>query len=128
MEVHEKKMKITGALILIALGVLIILNTTGTYDFSKSWPILLIVVAVATLARKMQDLGGWFIGIVGVLFFVVKNFYDQFEKAVAYIFPGLLILLGAYLIADQVRKHKKALNADEEGQGRESHEEKADRL
>jgi len=121
-------MKITGALILIALGVLIILNTTGTYDFSKSWPILLIVVAIATLARKMQDLGGWFIGIVGVLFFVVKNFYDQIEKAVAYIFPALLILLGAYLIADQMRKHRKVLKADEERQDHELHEEKTDRL
>jgi predicted membrane protein len=113
-EVQERKIKITGALILIVLGILIILNTMGVYEFSKSWPILLIVVAIATLTRKSRDLGGWFIGIVGVLFFIIKNFYDQIENAVAYIFPILLILLGAYLIAEQVKRHKTLQREDKE--------------
>jgi predicted membrane protein len=106
-ERNEKKRKLTGALILIVLGVLIILNTMELYEFSKSWPLLLIVIAVSTLLQKGRDLGGWFIGIVGAVFFVIGNFGDQVERVTAYIVPVLLIALGIYLLGDHLKDRRK---------------------
>lgn len=87
-----------GATILITLGILIILNSSDIYGFDKSWPILLIVISVAMLAQRSRDVGGWFIGVVGVGFFVMRNFCPEIENWGKYVFPVLLILLGGYII------------------------------
>ncbi|MBW2559070.1 MAG: hypothetical protein JRD69_09620 [Deltaproteobacteria bacterium] len=92
-----------GAAILITLGVLIILNSSDIYGFDKSWPILLIVISAAMLAQHARDVGGWFIGVVGVGFFVMKNFYPEIEDWGKYVFPALLILLGGYIIFKKSR-------------------------
>ena len=52
---------LTGGMILITLGVLIYLSKAEIYSFSKTWPILLIVVGVCTLIQRFKDIGGWFI-------------------------------------------------------------------
>lgn len=109
MERKQRKHILTGSLILIALGVLIILDKSGVYEFSKSWPILLIVISTGTLVQRIQDVGGWFIGIVGVIFFVMHNFYPEIENWAQYILPALLILLGAYILVKHFQKSGKKI-------------------
>ncbi|MCD6487453.1 MAG: hypothetical protein J7K35_09050 [Syntrophobacterales bacterium] len=87
-----------GAAILITLGILIILNSSDIYGFDKSWPILLIVISAVMLTQRSRDVGGWFIGVVGVAFFVMRNFWPEIEDWGKYVFPVLLILLGGYII------------------------------
>jgi putative Mn2+ efflux pump MntP len=103
----EKKFILTGALILIALGVLIILNSSRVYGFNESWPILLIVISVGTLVQRIKDIGGWFVGIVGTVFLAIKNFYPGIEYWAQYVLPALLILLGAYILYESLTKMNK---------------------
>lgn len=106
MEIKERTHIITGGVILIALGALIFLNSMDIYVFSKSWPILLIVISVCTLAQRVKDIGGWFIGVVGIVFLVIKNFYADLDKVAAYAMPSLLILLGAYILFNHFKKQR----------------------
>jgi len=93
--------------VLIALGILILLHVGGIYGFDKSWPILLIVLAFGTLARRIEDIGGWFIGIVGIVFIAMEKFYPSIESWAQYVLPALLILLGLFLLVDYFKKSKK---------------------
>ncbi|MBT8490035.1 MAG: hypothetical protein KJN62_03200 [Deltaproteobacteria bacterium] len=103
----ERKFVLTGALILIALGILIILNSSRIYGFDESWPILLIVIAVGTLVQRIKDIGGWFIGIVGIVFLAIGNFYPGIESWAQYVLPAVLILLGVYLLYENLIKINK---------------------
>lgn len=103
----EKTFVLTSALILIALGVLIILNGSGVYGFDKSWPILMIVISVGILVQHIKDIGGWVIGIIGVIFIAMKKFYPNIESWAQYALPAVLILLGVYILFDHFKKLKK---------------------
>ena len=105
---RDKKFVLTSALILITLGVLIILNSSEVYGFNKSWPILLIVISIGILVQHVKDVGGWFIGIVGVIFIAMKKFYPNIESWAQYVLPAVLILLGVYILFDHFNKLKKA--------------------
>lgn len=107
MDVRDRGRKLTVAFILIGLGILIFLNETGIYGFSRSWPLLLIVIAVTILVRRSRDMGGWFIGAVGGIFFVANNFDQPMSVVVSYIVSFLLIFAGAYLLADYLRGRGK---------------------
>ncbi len=85
-------------MILITLGVLIYLSKADIYSFGKTWPILLIVVGVCTLIQKFRDAGGCFITIVGVIFLVHETYGLQLYKYSQYILPGILILLGIFIL------------------------------
>ncbi|MBN2515322.1 MAG: hypothetical protein JXC33_04745 [Deltaproteobacteria bacterium] len=100
----DRKFVLTGALILIVLGILIILNSSRIYGFDESWPILLFVISVGTLVQRIKDIGGWFIGIVGIVFLAIKNFYAGIEYWAQYVLPALLILLGAYILYEYLTK------------------------
>lgn len=88
----------TGGMILIALGVLIILNNTHVFAFTKSWPVLLIVVAIGTLMQRLKDLGGWIILAVGVIFLVLGGLELRLEAMWKYFTPVLLIVFGALIL------------------------------
>jgi hypothetical protein len=103
-EQKDKRQILTGGLMLIALGVLILLNSLEIYEFNKSWPILLIVIAVAALAQNVRDAIGWFIGAVGIMFLVVKNWYVHIGELTKFALPIFLILLGAYMLYRRTRK------------------------
>ena len=103
MQPKERRRVLTGGLILITLGVLILFNSMGVYGFAKSWPILLLVVALGTLLQNWRDMAGWFIGLVGLIFLIKENWYGKLGEYANYAVPLILILLGAYVL---LRKRK----------------------
>jgi len=108
MEAREKRHILTGGMILITLGVLIILSTTGIYGFDRSWPILLIVISVGTLMQRVKDIGGWFIGVAGVIFLLVNNWGYNLHVIARYLLPLLLILIGINAIMKHYKKRKQS--------------------
>jgi predicted membrane protein len=113
MECDEKPRKsgiLTGGMILIALGMLIILHKTGIWVFSQSWPLLLIVIAIGTLLQRIRDLGGWIIGCVGAVFFISENLEVRIYAIASFLLPLLLILVGVNIL--QKNRRKKGEDAD----------------
>ncbi len=104
MEIRGKRGVITDGVILIALGVLIFLNTANIYIFSESWPLMLIVISVYVLVWNIYNTGGWAIGVVGIIFLVIRNFYPDLDKIASYVMPLLLIFLGAYMLFNHFKK------------------------
>lgn len=98
MQSREKRRVLTGGLVLITLGVLILLNSLGTYSFGQSWPILLLVVALGILLQNARDKGGWFIAFIGVLFLVKENWYRQLGEYTNYAVPLILIVIGVFVL------------------------------
>ena len=103
MNIREKMDIVTGGLILITLGCLIILNNMEIYGFDKSWPILLLVIAFGMLIQKFKDIGGWLILVVGIIFFLIKNWGLNLHVLGTYLLPLILIILGINVFV----KHRK---------------------
>ncbi|MCE5266210.1 MAG: DUF5668 domain-containing protein [Deltaproteobacteria bacterium] len=108
MERPGKKGALTGGMTLITIGVLIILHKMGVWEFSHSWPLLLIVIGAGTVIQRVKDLGGWIIGCVGVVFFLAENLGMEIWKIVNLLLPLLLILVGVHLIL----KHREKKTDD----------------
>jgi hypothetical protein len=104
MQSKEKTRIMTGALILITVGVLILLNQHTVYVFSKTWPVFLIVISISTLMQRYQDIGGWLIGIAGVISLIMKNWLAEYEKIVNFGLPVLLIALGIFMFFKKTKK------------------------
>jgi len=100
----RKRHVLTGGLILITLGVLIFLHMSGYYSFSKSWPVLLIVIGISTIIQSIKDIGGWFIAVVGIIFVFIEIYGLEIYKLSKYILPALLILVGIHVLIKR-RKH-----------------------
>jgi hypothetical protein len=107
LEEKEKKRILTGGMVLITLGVLIMLSNMNIYGFEKSWPILLIVIAVGTLMQRIKDIGGWFIGVAGLIFLFVKNWGYDLHVIAIYLLPLLLILVGINILIKQYKKKQQ---------------------
>jgi predicted membrane protein len=106
MNVREKFDIMTGGLILITLGCLIILNNMDIYGFDKSWPILLVVIAFSMLMQKIKDIGGWLILVVGIIFLLINNWGLHLHVLGTYLLPVILIVLGINVF---MKKRKKGL-------------------
>ncbi len=104
MKMREKMDIVTGGLILITLGCLITLNNMDLYGFDKSWPILLLVIALAMLMQKVKDIGGWLILVVGIVFLLIKNWGLNLHEIGTYFLPVILIILGLYVFITKRRK------------------------
>ncbi len=104
MATRNKRNILTGGMILITIGTLIILHKTDVWEFSRSWPLLLIAIAAGTLIQRVKDLGGWIIGCVGVVFFLVENVEMEIWKIVNLLLPILLILVGVQIIIKYFKK------------------------
>ena len=113
METRNKRSILTGGMILIALGILIILSKMSIWPFSRSWPLLLIVIAAGTLIRRGRDLGGWIIGCVGLIFLISENFEVKIYAVATFLLPVLLILVGVNVLTKYFRKRKE--DNDNEG-------------
>jgi hypothetical protein len=103
-EKRNKRNILTGGMILIAIGSLIILHKMDVWAFSHSWPLLLIVIAAGTIIQRAKDLGGWIIGCVGLVFFLAENLGMEIWKIVNILLPLLLILVGIHIIVKHFRK------------------------
>lgn len=103
MERKETIHVITGGMILITLGVLIILGKTNIWSFNASWPILLIVIGLGTLIQRLKDVGGWIILAVGIIFLLTEIFGMEIYALGKYLLPVLLIVVGANILM----KHRK---------------------
>jgi len=108
METRNKKGILTGGMILIGLGVLIILSKMDVWAFSRSWPVLLIIISLGTLIRLVRDFGGWIIGCVGLIFLVSENLDVKIYRIATFLLPALLILAGINIL----RKYFKNNNDD----------------
>jgi hypothetical protein len=95
---REKQHILTGGLILITVGILIILNKTTAFGFNKSWPVLLIVIGIGALAQRIRDLGGWFLLAAGVIFLANYNWELDTRILSAYLLPALLIVIGLVVL------------------------------
>ena len=104
MQAKETRKVLAGGLILITLGVLILLNSMGEYSFSKSWPILLIVIGATTLLQNRKDKTGWFIGAAGLVFLFEKNWFAGYGDITRYGMPVLLIVIGAFILLKAMKK------------------------
>jgi hypothetical protein len=91
-------------MILITVGILIILNKITAFGFSRSWPILLIVIGIGTLVQRVRDLGGWFLVAAGVIFLLIYNWQMDIQIISTYILPGLLIVIGINILRKYFRK------------------------
>ena len=107
METRNKRSILTGGMILITIGSLIILHKTDVWEFSHSWPLLLIVIALGTIIQRVKDLGGWIIGCVGLVFFLAENIGMEIWKIVNLLLPLLLILVGINIVIKYFRKKKE---------------------
>jgi hypothetical protein len=103
-EKRDKRHILTGGLILITLGVLIILHKTTDFGFNRSWPILLLVIGIGAIAQRSKDLGGWFIAAAGVFLLLMENWQLDIQMVSTYILPLLLILVGANIVRKYFRK------------------------
>ncbi|MDD5099419.1 MAG: DUF5668 domain-containing protein [Syntrophales bacterium] len=101
---RNKRNILTGGMILITIGTLIILHKTDAWEFSRSWPLLLIVIAAGTLIQRWRDIGGWIIGCVGVVFFLVENIEMEIWRIVNLLLPLLLILVGVQIVIKYFKK------------------------
>jgi len=104
METRNKRSILTGGMILITIGSLIILHKMDVWEFSHSWPLLLIVIAVGTVIQRVKDLGGWILGCVGLVFFLAENIEMEVWKIVNLLLPILLILVGVHIIIKYFKK------------------------
>jgi len=97
-----------GGMILIALGILILLSNMGIYGFDKSWPILLIVISIGILIQRVKDIGGWFIGVAGLIFLFVNNWGYDLHAVAIYLIPLILILVGVNVLIKQYKKKQQS--------------------
>ncbi len=102
---REKKNILTGGMILITLGVLIILGKMDVWGFAQSWPLLLIVIAAGTLIQRPNDFGGWIIGCVGLIFLLAENMEVRIWAIATFLLPLLLILVGINVLMRHFRKN-----------------------
>lgn len=105
MQAKEKTKILTGGLVLITVGALILLDQHTRYGFERTWPVFLIVVAVNILIQRFRDVGGWLIGIAGVIFLVMKNWFSAYEKFAYYGLPLLLIVLGVFMFFKKTKRY-----------------------
>ncbi|MCX5819217.1 MAG: hypothetical protein NT047_04835 [Deltaproteobacteria bacterium] len=113
METRNKRSILTGGMIMIGLGILIILSEMGVWAFAQSWPVLLIIIAVGTLIQRGRDLGGWIIGCVGLIFLISKNFEVKIYAIATFLLPVLLIMVGVNVLVKYFRK--KTEDSDNDG-------------
>ena len=113
METRNKRGILMGGMIMIGLGILIILSKMDVWAFSRSWPVLLIIIALGTLIQRVRDLGGWIIGSVGLIFLISESFEVKIYAIATFLLPVLLILVGVNVLIKYFRKRTE--DNDNEG-------------
>jgi hypothetical protein len=103
-EAKEKMKVVSGVVILLTLGVLVLLSTFGIYSLDKSWPILIIVFALFTLFQSHRDLGGWVIGAAGLLFLFFENWFGQMSATSMNLVRSVLLIVAGFFLFKYMKK------------------------
>ncbi len=104
MEAKEKMKVVSGAVILLTLGVLVLLSTFGIYSLDKSWPVLIIVFALFTLVQSHRDIGGWIIGAAGVLFLFFENWFGQMSETTINVLRSVMLIVAGFFLFKYMKK------------------------
>jgi hypothetical protein len=101
--------RIFWGLVLILAGVLFLLDHLGHLDFSdligRFWPLILVAAGLWHLAasRFRDVLGGLFLIVIGAMFQLAK-LEILGRSAWHYVWPGLIIILGVWVLAGAFRR------------------------
>lgn len=106
MENREKRHILSGGMILIAIGILIILHRTTSFGFDRSWPVLLIVIGIGAIIQRRRNPGGWFITVAGSFLLLVQNWQMDIQMLSTYVLPLVLIGIGVNMIWKYFRKKR----------------------
>ncbi|OPY10396.1 MAG: hypothetical protein A4E67_00563 [Syntrophaceae bacterium PtaB.Bin038] len=104
MEAKDKMKVVSGALILLTLCVLVLLSAFGIYSLDKSWPILIIVFALFTLAQSPRDAAGWVIGAAGVMFLFFENWFGQVGEMTLNVIRSVILIAIVFVYFKYLRK------------------------
>lgn len=104
MEAKDKMKVISGAVILLTLGVLVLLSTIGIWSLDRSWPLLILVFALFTLVQSPRDAGGWIIGAAGLLFLFFENWFGQVGEMTLNVIRSALLIVIAVVYFKYLRK------------------------
>jgi len=103
-EAKDKMKVVSGALILLTLCVLVLLSAFGIYSLDKSWPILIIVFALFTLAQSPRDAAGWVIGAAGVMFLFFENWFGQVGEMTLNVIRSVILIAIVFVYFKYLRK------------------------
>jgi LiaF transmembrane domain len=103
-ESKERMKIVSGVVILLTLGVLVLLSSFGMYSLDKSWPILIIVFALFTLVQSPKDAGGWVIGAAGLLFLFFENWFGRVGEMTMNMVRSALLIVAAFFLYRYMRK------------------------
>ncbi len=104
MEAKEKMKVVSGAVILLTLGGLVLLNYLGTWGLDKSWPVLIVVFALFTLAQNPRDAGGWIIGAAGLMFLFFENWFGQVGETTMNAIRSAILIVLVFVYFKYLRK------------------------
>ncbi len=104
MEAKDKMKVVSGAVILLTLCVLVLLSAFGVYSLDKSWPILIIVFALFTLAQSPRDAAGWVIGAAGVMFLFFENWFGQVGEMTLNVIRSVILIAIVFVYFKYLRK------------------------
>ncbi|HXP51791.1 MAG TPA: DUF5668 domain-containing protein [Bacteroidia bacterium] len=104
---HSNGGRVLGGIIILAVGVILLLNQLGTVLFPSwlfTWPVLLIVIGFYIGARHNFRLGGWPIVMLVGGIFLAEDFYPNLTVS-EYIWPIIIIAVGLMMILRPKRNH-----------------------
>ncbi len=108
-EEHSRAGRFLGGIIILAVGVVLLLNQMGTVLFPHwlfTWPMILIVVGFYIGARHNFRLGGWPIVMLVGGVFLAEDFYPNLSLS-EYIWPIVIIAVGLLMILRPKRRYWK---------------------
>ena len=104
MEAKEKMKLASGAVILLTLAVLALLSALGVYSLDKSWPVLILVFALFTLAQSPRDAGGWIIGAAGLMFLFFANWFGHVGEVTLHVIRSVVLISLVFIYFKYMRK------------------------
>ncbi len=104
---HSGTGRFFGGVIILAVGVILLLNQTGSILFPHwlfTWPVLLIVVGFYIGARHNFHRGGWPIMMLVGAIFLSEDFFPNLNLS-EYIWPIVIIGIGLLIILRPKRRY-----------------------
>jgi predicted membrane protein len=97
---HPRSGRFFGGLIILAVGVVLLLNQLGSVIFPHwlfTWPMIVLVVGLYIGARHGFRVGSWLIVMLVGGAFLTEEFYPNLSIS-DYVWPGVIIAVGLLMI------------------------------